>query len=161
MNRCIVCDKEFTAIKSTRKISSRVCYNKKSLDDKFDKMKRWGYIKCVKCKTYKEKTSDNFYIENGLPRGNKCITCFKAKKSTVHSIAYLQRIGRDLDVVEVGDFILDLKLKSYWADMIDIFRLIHYFDVLYPQSTLPDYLPERNFNIMFEKIAKWWVAQKK
>jgi hypothetical protein len=63
---------------------------------------------------------------------------------------------------EIHNFLQEMKSKSYIADLTDVFRLIHYYDVAFPHlENLPKpSQPEKSVIEMFSRLAVWWKAKK-
>lgn len=167
MNKCMVCHSEFFSKRKDKRVCSKRCAVVFSTrKDIYPRIKRNGHLKCPRCLELKPKNDEHFYQnEDGSFIVSKCISCFKEaveKRNTKQYILTMRDKKADQEFTsEVGDFILDMKLKRFFAEPADIFKLIHFFDVLYPQATTTNMSMEIQFSIMFEKLARWWKAQKK
>jgi hypothetical protein len=59
---------------------------------------------------------------------------------------------------EVQEYIMYMKSKSYYADYVDLFKLVHVYDLVYPNLTqIPNMRDvEKSSDIMFAKICVWY-----
>ena len=64
---------------------------------------------------------------------------------------------------EVEAYLLEMKSKSFYADMVDLYRLVHVYDLCYPdlQSIPHSNEIEKCIETMFMKVCIWYKNNKK
>lgn len=152
---CAWCGEKFTPRRSNAQCCKNVCsvrysyYKHKENKGIANKLK-----KCVICGRFK---NDWLFNKQGGIIKSVCKNCEKcgtgnlvAKFDTVKTFA------------EVEKFLYEMKAKSYWANHIDIFRLIDLYDKVYPhlQNVPSSSDIEKSVNTMFYKVANWWLSRK-
>jgi hypothetical protein len=159
MERCRWCDAEVDPTNCYGKQSGKLFCNKLHSG-------RWYY------KIRKQKEEEGIIPEP--PKIKRCLTCntemlltkkynkkycnIKCRKQYHNTLINhdedLQRI-----LAETKVFIHKLKKKSYWADMADIFQLIHFHSIVYPGRTYEwdgvERTKEELFNIMLLDLIKF------
>ena len=81
----------------------------------------------------------------------------KVRKDVIKSI-----VERTEDYLEVEKFIYEIKRKAFRADYVDLFRLVHVYDLAFPKLI---FIPmmcniEKSCQTMFYKICCWYIDQK-
>jgi hypothetical protein len=58
---------------------------------------------------------------------------------------------------EIEKFVIEIKEKRFWADMIDIFKLIHYHAIKFPHKVYDDAIfnKEQIFNMMYKDLVDY------
>lgn len=58
----------------------------------------------------------------------------------------------------VKSYIYEMKNKSYYADYIDLYRLVHIYDLVYPKLNQVPYMNdvEKSIEIMFMQLCVWY-----
>lgn len=71
-------------------------------------------------------------------------------------------IARTNDYKEIEDFIYSIKSNCYWASTVDLFRLVHIYDLAFPKLVRIPCVKniEVSCELMFWKVCCWYVDQK-
>jgi hypothetical protein len=149
----------------------RMCHNPLSGPPK-TKGKMFCNIKCTD-RFYRESRKNKTPIRN-IPA--KCINCGLEFLSARGTKRYCSRrctidyYSNNLKSVnesqhEIECWIKELAKKRYWANMVDIFQLIHYHSLIFPQKSYDnEYNIKREreevFNFMLKDLVVW-VKRKK
>ena len=102
---------------------------------------------------------------NALNCSNKCSSYYSSWKSrTLKKYGVLNKreeVSRN-QFLEVHNYLQDMKTKNFIADLVDIYKLVHFYDVAFPHlENLPKPgAPERSLPIMFYKLAVWYRNKK-
>lgn len=104
--------------------------------------------------------------KNAITCCSKCSSSYSSWKSrTIKKYGIL--LKRDevskRQFNEIQAFLYEMKTKCFIADIVDIYRLIHYYDMAYPHlENLPKPSdPSKSIPLMFYKLAIWWKSKKK
>lgn len=148
MSSCDYCGKEF--IKEGQKKKASYCSpscNSAHWRQKKDK----GYIKplasCLYCQTEFVKTRvDRLFCSY------KCGVYYKRVSKT--SIKKYEK--NKIDLLEIKDFVYDIKRKRFMANQVDIFKLIHYHAQVHPNRFYndEDISKETIFNSMYKDLVE-------
>ena len=73
----------------------------------------------------------------------------------------MERRLSDDDKKQIGQLVLKIKAKGYWATELDLFRLISFYDLIRPNTTIHHSNQEKTFNEMFYVVARFWSRLEK
>ncbi len=147
MNICKNCGKEF--IKEGQKKKASYCSTGcnaahwRRNKDKGNVAK--PIINCLHCDTAFVKTrADRVYCSYKCGTYHKRGIRIKPEKQKSYSD----------DINEIRDFVYHIKEKRYWAEAVDIFRLIHLHTKIYPNKFYDDdeYSKEEMFSFMYKDL---------
>lgn len=95
-----------------------------------------------------------------------CSSRWSVIKSKGTTRKYTKRQNKNPNNVEllksVEKFIKEMKSKSYYADYVDLLKLVDVYDLIYPNLNCIPYINdiEKSIDIMFLKICLWYKNQK-
>lgn len=71
-------------------------------------------------------------------------------------------LDRTSDYLEIEKYVYKIKNQNWQAGFIDIFRLVHYYDLAFPklQGVPQMNNVENSSNIMFYRLCCWYIDQK-
>lgn len=164
---CTWCKAPFKSNRKDKLTCSKSCSVKSSL-----KRSKEGLIEdrslfrtCTCCKIKKPKNEDNFKKYGKTGRFYYyCIPCHQKLKDYKKSdwVKSTWKRIEPKDLQSLANFVEETKRKSYYLDQIDLFKIIHYYDLIKPNNNIPKYYdPFVSFTIMFELVAKFYHLAKK
>jgi hypothetical protein len=178
IRECCWCGENFVANRKDKQVCSPACSQKYSSYKAYKKIRevkgkvikcedKGELRKCSRCKDWKRREEDYRTIN-----GRKLMYCKlcqnESKRQTAVTMAGGLPDTPDKLFEEVGKFIMEIKDNNYWVDYVDVFRLVDIFDKIWPTlQKLPSaggdvsYNAEKSAIIMFDRVARWWVLQKK
>jgi len=134
------CSHQCSSLFSIKKRKNKIIINKKIID---------GKKQCRACLKFKDLS---LFYGKKIKQAN-CIQCLSVKRA---SINYNENLYD-----EVYKFIYNLKLKNYYADIIDIYKLVDIYDRIYLTDSLPKINDiEASCCIMLDKVVKWYNINK-
>ena len=136
IHKCLSCGNDFLRKKSNQKYCSTECYTQKDKQTK---------IFCLKCNKQREALK------------GKCIFCIIDNKKLSYE-AVSQNMKHYL---EIEEFLYEMKRKRYFADESDIFKTIHYYDLIKPDVDPPDDNPLTLLNQFFFEISQWYKKKRR
>lgn len=156
---CLYCLESFLPSRKDKKCCSARCSTRHSARNKNrtkrEKIKSDGTKKCLSCGKYKDLSQ--FYKSTRSVYAH-CIYCIRVRKQI--SNKFLEK--KDDTYIKVEDFLMYMKRKHFYADAIDIYRLIDIYDLVYPNALTVPYVNdlEKSFMVMFDKVARWFSIQR-
>jgi len=152
---CIVCGDQFQASRIDKMCCSKTCgatyaYRKRSGIAISDKYKTKI---CTSCNN--EQPLRNYY-KRGKSHYPTCKTCLEEMYPDRFEIEKL-KINNLKDIEE---FLMKLKRQAYYADQIDMFRLIDLHDRILPTKLIDLDNPIEVLSQQFEDVAFWYKHKK-
>ena len=156
---CAWCETPFWAIRKDTRCCSSSCSQQYS---KWKKVK--GLIEprrerkgtkrlCSSCSKWK---SGNAFLTKSDNAFQLCKLCSREKYAP-------KKTDNNKTYNELKTYFQHLKSKSWWADMVDLYKLVDLYDLTHPHlENIPNSTkPHKSIEIMFDRLKSWYITYEK
>lgn len=147
---CLMCGEKYILTRTDKLFCSNKCntvYHQRTAK------KPTELKECKNCKV--EKKITDFY-KKGQTYFPFCKECYDER----YTDKYEREKGKVQHYKEIEAFLMKIKKQKYNADMIDIFNLINYHDLIFPTKIYWHMNTEDTSQRLFEDLAFWYKKKK-
>lgn len=156
---CAWCETQFWAIRRDTRCCSGNCSQqysrwKKSRGLIEPRVEKKGTKRiCSACSKWK---SGNAFLTKTDSAFQLCKLCSREKYGT-------KKTDNAKTYKELKSWFYQMKSKSWWADMVDLYKLVDLYDLTHPHlENIPNSTnPKKSIEIMFDRLKSWYITYEK